>query len=277
MFAVITDLTPKKNLTEAYGFSQQITNVAWIIGPLAGGYMFSHLGFTYLIGVTIITGALCLILTAAFLRDSFKADKEVTNFSAILLFKKDIALTTYTVLAMLVFIVYVQIVDIYPVFIVERLGFNTTQYGILLMFNAILLVIFQYPVTHWVNRRLGDKNALIYGAVLFTIGYLSLSWITSYSLSYIFVIVVTAAELLFIPSMSSIVGKLAEPEQRGRYMGLLGTGTGLGIAIGPLLGGALYDFSHGTSLLLWVPLALLTIIAVFGFLRLFSVYKGRLQ
>ncbi len=62
MFAVITDLTPKKNLTEAYGFSQQITNVAWIIGPLAGGYMFSHLAYTYLIGVTIITGALCLYI-----------------------------------------------------------------------------------------------------------------------------------------------------------------------------------------------------------------------
>ncbi len=201
----------------------------------------------------------------------------MTNFSVILLFKKDIALTTYTVLAMLVFIVYVQIVDIYPVFIVERLAFTTTQYGILLMFNAILLVIFQYPVTRWVNRRLGDKNALIYGAVLFTIGYLSLSWITGYGLSYIYVTVVTAAELLFIPSMSSIVGKLAEPEQRGRYMGLLGTGTGLGIAIGPLLGGALYDFSRGASLILWVPLALLTFFAVLGFLRWFSVYKGRLE
>ena len=89
MSAVITDLTPKKNLTEAYGVSQQMTNVAWIIGPLAGGYMFSHLAYTYLIGTTIITGALCLILTAAFLRDSFKGDKEATNFSLILLFKKD--------------------------------------------------------------------------------------------------------------------------------------------------------------------------------------------
>lgn len=274
--AVITDLAPRKKLTEAFGLAQLVGNAGWIIGPLLGGYMFAHLSFTYLIGTSIITGLLSLILVLATLRESFAGNKDKAGLRG-LFSVKDNALFTYLLLNMLVFIVYVQIVNSYSVFTVNRLGFTTTQYGLLLTINAIILVVFQHPVTRLVDIRLGDKNALIWGSLIFGAGYLSLSWIMSYGWSVVAIVVLTIAELLFIPSMTSIVGKLAEPEQRGRYMGLLGTGTGFGIAIGPLLGGVLLDASHGNSLFMWGPLALIACIAGLGFLRWFAIYKKRLQ
>jgi MFS family permease len=277
IMAVFTDLTPKENLTEAYAMSQLVANIGWIIGPITGGLMFSHLPFTYLYGTTIVIGVLNLILTAAFLTDSFTGTKETTGMSHPFTFVADKALLTYTFLTLLVFIVYCQVTGIYSVFMVEQLGFSTTQYGLILMINGILAVVFQYPVTRWVATRLDDKKALFAGCILFCVAYLSLSWITGFGWLVVAVVVFTAAELFFGPSMSSVVGRLAKPEERGRYMGLLGTGTGLGIAIAPLLGGALFDASHGTALFLWGPVTLITVFASLGYLRWFAAYKKRLQ
>jgi hypothetical protein len=59
-------------------------------------------------------------------------------------------------------------------------------------------------------------------------------------------------------------------------MGLLGAGSGLGIAIGPLLGGVLFDASHGAPLFMWGIIASVTFAASLGFLRWFAAYKNRI-
>jgi lysozyme family protein len=59
-------------------------------------------------------------------------------------------------------------------------------------------------------------------------------------------------------------------------MGLLGTGAGLGIAIGPLLGGVLFDAAAGTPPLMWGAIAAIAFIGALGFLWWFNSYKNRL-
>jgi MFS family permease len=60
-------------------------------------------------------------------------------------------------------------------------------------------------------------------------------------------------------------------------MGILGTSTGIGIALGPMLGGALLDASSSVPLVIWGPIAAITFVAALGYLRWFSVYKKKLQ
>ena len=274
--AIMLDLAPRQQLTEAYGLAQIVANIGWIIGPLLGGFMFSSFSYAYLFAIAVLTSIACLILTLAALKESYSGTKKETSFHAAFSIKADRALLTYIGLNLMVFIVYVQIVNTYSVFVVNQLGFTTTQYGLLLSTASIFAVIFQYPVTRMVSIRLGDKNALFLGSFIFGLGYISLGWITSFAWSVGAILFITIGELLFVPSASSTVGRLASPDQRGRYMGLLGTGSGLGVAIGPLLGGALFDVSHNTPLLMWGALAVIAFAASLGFLRWFSVYKSRL-
>ena len=275
--AVITDLAPKEKLTEAFGLAQIIANVGWIFGPLLGGYMYSHNSFTYIIAITIVTSAFSFLLALTALHDSFTGNKVKTNWRDAFSFRGDNALLTYLLLNMLVFIVYPLISNTFSVFTVDRLGFTTTQYGLLMTVNAVVLVVLQHPVTRLVDIRLGDKNALVWGSILFGAAYLSFSWITSFGWSVAAIIIFTAGELLFIPSASSTVGRLSGPEQRGKYMGILGTSTGIGIAIGPLLGGALLDVSGSNPIVTWGPIAAITFIAGLGYLRWFSAYGKKLQ
>jgi MFS family permease len=275
--AVITDLAPREKLTEAFGLAQIVANVGWIFGPLLGGYMYGHYSFTYIMAITIVTNAFSFLLALTTLHDSFTGSKVKTDWRNTFSFKGDTAILSCLILNMLVFVVYPQITNTYSVFTVDRLGFTTTQYGLLMTINAVILVVLQHPVTRLVDVRLGDKNALVWGSILFGAGFLSFSWITGFGWSVAAIVIFTAGEMLFVPSATSIVGKLAGAEQRGRYMGILGTSTGIGIAIGPLMGGALLDASGNVPLVMWGPTAAITFIAAIGYLRWFSVYKKRLQ
>ena len=274
--AIIIDLAPRERLTEAYGLAQIVANIGWVVGPLLGGFMFSSFSYAYLFAIAVLTSIACFILILTALKESYTGARGKTTFRTAFSIKADRALLTYIGLNLLVFIAYVQTVNMYSVFVVNKLGFTALQYGLLLTIASAFAVIFQYPVTRMVAMRLGDKNALFLGSFIFGLGYLSLGWITSFAWSVAAIIVITLGELLFVPSASSTVGRLASPDQRGRYMGLLGTGSGLGIAIGPLLGGALFDVTSGTPPLMWGAIAVIAFASSLGFLRWFAAYKNRL-
>jgi MFS family permease len=273
--AIIVDLAPGPKLTEAYGIAQIVANIGWVIGPLLGGFMFSSLPYAWLFACAVVTSTAGLILTVAALKESHTGTKTGAGFKAIFSFKADKAIFYYVGLNMMVFIAYTQIVNMYSVFVVERLGFTAAQYGILITIASAFAVVFQYPVTRLVATRMGDKNALFLGSLIFALGYLSLGWITSFGWSVAAILFITVGELLFVPSASSTVGRLAPADQRGRYMGLLGTGNGLGVAIGPVLGGVLFDAAAGTPPLMWGAIAAIAVIPAMGFLLWFSIYKNR--
>lgn len=275
--AIILDLAPKARLTEAYGIAQIVANIGWVIGPLLGGYLFASFSYAWLFALSVLMSVGCLILILATLKESYAGSRKQTGFKSAFSIKPDMALFTYIGINMMVFIVYVQFVNMYSVFVVDSLGFTAFQYGLLITIASAFAVVFQYPVTRIVATRMGDKNALFLGSVFFGLGYLSLGWITSFVWNVIAILVITLGELLFVPSASSTVGRLAPPDQRGRYMGLLGTGSGLGIAIGPLLGGILFDAYAGAPPLMWGVIAAIAGIAALGFLRWFATYKHRLS
>ena len=146
----------------------------------------------------------------------------------------------------------------------DRLGFSTAQYGLLLTLNGLIVIFFQYPVTV-VLQRVAKFRALMLGSLLYALGYLCFGWIARFEWALAAMAVVTAGEIIFSPVTLSVIGELSPQNHKGRYMGLFGLSETVGIAIAPLLGGALLDAFPWEPVLVWMPIALVAVIAAVGY------------
>jgi len=69
------------------------------------------------------------------------------------------------------------------------------------------------------------------------------------------VLVLTLGEILVAPALQTAAATIGDRRRMGRTSGLLGLAQMLGVAIGPLVGGILFDHLRGQHLLLWAVIA----------------------
>jgi MFS family permease len=150
------------------------------------------------------------------------------------------------------------------VFTVDRLGFSTEQYGLLLTTNGLLVVLFQVPVTYLV-RKISKPAGLILGTLLWAVGYFSIGWIKTFGWALFSIGMITAGEVTFSPISSAVVAESAPADKRGRYMGFFALSQTVGTSLSPLFGGVLLDRFPTEPQLLWGIIASVGIVAAAGF------------
>jgi len=114
-----------------------------------------------------------------------------------------------------------------------------------------------------IGDRIGRKRMLMIGLVLFGIG----SLLSAYSRSPDQLIMARAAMGLggaaVMPQTLSIISNVFEPQERPRAIGIWASAVGIGVAIGPVLGGLLLaHFWWGSVFLINVPVTVAGAIAV---------------
>ncbi|HXZ95338.1 MAG TPA: MFS transporter [Dehalococcoidia bacterium] len=263
--AMVADFTSKDKLTEAYGIVRIGANVGWAAGPAIGGYLLAtSLPYAWLFGIPALTCGIVYFLVFFFMRKSSSGVDRKIDFRSMLPTTGDQPFQVFVVLSLLVLIVAGQLTGTLAVFAVARVGFSTAQYGLLLTLNGLIVIFFQYPMT-LALRRLAKSRALMLGSLLYGLGYLSLGWITQFGWALGAMTIITTGEIINAPVQLSVIGELAPPDQRGRYMGLFGVSETTGVAIGPLLGGILLDAFPADLRLVWAPIASLAFVAAIGY------------
>lgn len=270
--AIVVDLTPSGRLTETFGLLRIGGNLGWAAGPAIGGVLAGKLTYAWLFGLAGLIGIINLILILFYFRESFSRPSERVSIGSIFTAARDKELLIFTVLCLMVFVVSGQMGSTLSVYIVDRAGFNVSAYGFLLTLNGLLIVAFQYPITLLMGR-LAPYFSLILGAFLYGIGFLSLAWVGPYGLALGAMVLITAGEIVFAPTSSAVVGRMASTNWRGRYMGFFGLSETFGMALGPLLGGVLLDVFPRQGLFVWGPQAALAFVAAAWFIR----FKGRMK
>jgi MFS family permease len=263
--AMVVDVAPRSRLTEAYGILRVGMNLGWAIGPAVGGHMLVFLPYPWLFGVTALTSLVSCGLIFFLLKESFVGAMGQVNVRTIFLAARNRHLLKFTGLSLLVFLVMGQMISTLSVFTVDRVGFTTAQYGMLLTANGIIVVILQYPVALLANRVV-KYQALAVGALCYALGYLLYGWVGSYTLAITAMIIISLGEVIFSPVSLSVVGELSPNDRRGRYMAFFGLSEGLGFSTASLLGGVLLDSFPAEPLFIWGTVALLAFAAMVGFL-----------
>lgn len=262
--AVVADFTSKGRLTEAYGILRIGANMGWAAGPAIGGYLATFLPYGWLFGVPVLTSAIVSLIVFFFVRESSQRTSTRVGFRSILPPAGDRAFLAFTMVSLILFIAMGQMASTLSIFAVDRVGFSTAQYGLLLTLNGLIVIVFQYPMTLAI-RQIAKFRALILGSLLYVFGYLSFGWITQFGWALGAMAVITAGEIIHSPVTLSVIGELAPQDQRGRYMGFYGLSETIGISAGPLVGGLLLDGFPSDMRLVWAPIASIALIAAIGY------------
>ena len=149
----------------------------------------------------------------------------------------------------------------------HRLGASPTLIGLLFgAFGATLLTT-SIPMGA-ISDRIGRKGPLVGGMAALSLSTLLFAYAQHLPLLFAARLVQGAADAVTWVVGFALIADLYGPDERGRVMGLVMSGTGLGLMMGPALGGWLYELG-GTQLPFLTVTALTGITAMaFAALRL---------
>lgn len=141
-------------------------------------------------------------------------------------------------------------------------GFSSSDFGMIISFNGVLIVALQIPVTRFIEHR-DTRRLLIISSALAGYGF----WLTAFAGSLAFyalaVCVWTLAEIVNAPTQTSLVVRLSPVHGRGRYQGMYTMSWSVAGLVAPLMAGFLID--HYGADWLWGVCAVLGTVAAGGY------------
>ncbi len=271
--AVVADLSRHDRLAESYALVRVGSNVGFAIGPAMGGFLIGHISYGWLFSIPAALTLAVAILVRLFLRESSSGSTARVDLRSTLAVARDSQFMIFAIVSILLVLSIGHLGSTLSVFTVDRLGFSTAEYGLLLTTNGLFVVLFQYPVTRIVSR-LSRASGLIIGSLLYVVGYGSMGWFRSFDQAILAVIFITAGEVTLAPISSAVVAESAPADKRGRYLGFFTLSQTMGQSMAPLFGGILLDRFSTEPRLLWGTIASVGILAALGF-RAWGSYVER--
>ncbi|WP_419996063.1 MDR family MFS transporter [Streptomyces boninensis] len=119
-------------------------------------------------------------------------------------------------------------------------GFSSSDFGVAIAVNGVLIVALQIPVTRFIERR-DPRQLLIVSSLLAGWGFALTAFAGSVLVYALTVVVWTLAEIVNAPTQTSLVVRLSPVAGRGRYQGMYTMSWAVAALIAPLAGGQIID------------------------------------
>lgn len=263
----IADLTAEERRTSAYGLLRIGGNLGWALGPAIGGLLatidYSYL-FFFTAGCMFIATIILLKFSKESISESTLLKSKKTSLKEILSVAKDTRFLVFTLICLIIFIVWGQLIFPLSIYGVNRIGITKAQLGILFSINGLLVVLFQYFITNLVPLK-KQLTAIIIGSLIYAFGYFTVGLADSFVFLIASVVIITIAEMIVSPTTLSYASIIADPRHKGRYLGFFNLSHSFGWALAPLVGGILLDTFQGRSVFMWLFICVLAVISAFGF------------
>jgi MFS family permease len=243
--SLITELTPPSQLVMVTAMYRLCLNLGTTVTPLIGVALVS-ISYNLLFWAEALAAVTYALIALNFLPK--RADtppppaagqhgpKTRTGYLAVL---TDARYVAYLAAVLLVTVVYCQYTAALPLAIVKA-GLSLWWYSAVVSVNAIIVATCEVGATRFVQTWPMRLTALS-GFGLVAIGY----GMYAISLMPLFLIlgtlIWTMSEIIGAPTTFAYPGMVAPPHLRGRYAGAMLSTFGLGNAIGPILGVALWN------------------------------------
>ena len=243
--AMVADMLPEEQRAEGFGIIRVTFNLAVVIGPAIGGFLaaqsYLSLFIADALASTLVAGIVFFKLpeTRARITDEEK-EAMVATFRGYGKVLRDNAFMLFWVASMLTAMVYVQMNSTLAVYLRDTHGVMEQGFGLILSMNALIVVLFQFPITRRVSKQ-PPFSVMARGALLYAIGFAMYGFVSDYGMFLVAMIIITIGEMYIAPVGQAIVAKFAPEDMRGRYMAFFGFSWAIPFATAPLLAGLVMD------------------------------------
>ncbi|WP_240647189.1 MFS transporter [Paenibacillus nanensis] len=155
-----------------------------------------------------------------------------------------------------------MLIPILPTFATNKLGLTGAQYSILLTAGGLCAVAGMIPMGKLSDMLGGKRWFLVSGFASFAIGLYLLAWGLSFWYCFVIAVVLGLSYAAILPTWNAMLASYVPPKQEGIGWGLLSTFEGIGVMIGPILGGVLALWG-GETTVFWTSAVLFGLIGVY--------------
>ncbi len=166
-----------------------------------------------------------------------------------------------------------MVIPVFP-FYIESMGASGNELGLLTAISPFMQLLFA-PVWGEVSYRKGRKPVLIAGLLGYGISMLLFGLATQLWMLFAARGLGAILSAATLPTTYAYIGDSTSEEDRGNGMGILGAAVGLGMVLGPGLGGWLAAGSLSTPFFITAGLCLVTLLFVWLFLPESLVVQDR--
>lgn len=248
MNAMVADLLPPSRYADAYGLLYWERNAGIAFSFAVGGALARH-GYGWLFVADALTTLLFAGVAWARLAETRPSPSPGRRAGEGAGYREALAdrhLVRLLALQVALLLSMFQFMVALPIAMTAK-GLGPADYGRAMAVNGVLIVLLQ-PASARLAARWPDGSVLAAAALLVGAGTGAYALCAAPWTYAVATGVWTLGEILFIPTLSAVVSRLAPPELRGRYQGLLSFAFGAGLALAPAVGGAVLGALGATAL-----------------------------
>ncbi|MBO1413935.1 MFS transporter [Streptomyces sp. FH025] len=264
--AIIADIVPAEDRVRAYSLNYWAINIGFGLSATVAGLIATH-GYLTLFLLDALTTLVCAVVIFIRIPETKPQTTpgEVTGAAepriGLLSVFRDAPFMAVVGLNLLLALIFQQGSTTLAVDMGAS-GITSTQYGLVIGLNGLLIVVLQIPITRWMEGR--SRTGLLIASCLFAgwgFGLAALAGSSAW-LFALSVAVWTVGEILNAPTMMGLVAELSPTHARGRYQGVYSLSWSLASFVGPAVGGLLLD--HSGPGVLWLVCGLCGTVAALG-------------
>jgi MFS family permease len=252
--AFISDVTRPEDRARVFGYRYAAGNIGYTLSPALGALL-TLVGrgssFGVSAGIFLVYWIIFQWMVARHGQKVASGKPSVSFADAVAILRKDTLMLIHIVGGILVTLVFAQISSTFAQFAKLEIHNGLWLYSAVLTFNTGLVLLMQ-PVMTRLTRQLGPMKQILTGCVLYAIGFglMGMAKLVP-ALALVGIVIITAGEVIIVPTGSTLIDALAPVEVKGAYFGA-GQLRMAGMFLGPIVGGFMYERLGGTATFLGI-------------------------
>jgi MFS family permease len=274
-YAAVADVCAPRDRVAAFGLQKIGVNLGWALGPAIGGLLLHYwsYGSVFFVSAPIILVA--AIAVARIREPERKAPAPRLSLrEALAAFRWQPVMAVFLACALLAGLMHGQLFSTFSLYVKEGMGLDEGVIGLLWAINAVCVVALQMPAVALIGW-IGTRGALVLAPILYAASFALVGAAGGFAVLAAAIVVLSVGEVVFEPAQQTAAAELADPDQMGKAMGLLGQMKMLGLALSLLVGGLAFDAFTGRPLSMWGALATIPIAAAVGFAAFGAMTRKR--